>query len=761
MLTRRHLLKTIVIAAGSVSAVGVLSGCTEQDDQSLPPPRSRDVVFPQSVASGDPRASSVVLWTRVSDPEQGNTPLNMRLDVATDRDFKNLVVSRVVSADPDADHCVKVRITGLDADTFYYYRFVYDRTRSRVGRTRTAPDAASTSTVRFAVVGCQDYIGRYFNSYLHILEDEDLSAPQNPDDDLNFVVFLGDYIYETTGDSQFQDASGDRAVTFTDTAGTLQVGPVDGGYQAARSLDNYRELYKRVRQDPVMQRMHERFPFINIWDDHEFSDDCWGKTASYFDGAKGEEDLERRQNAEQAFFEFTPIDHKSVGGGIQGGEGGIPVSTADLFPNSKIYRDFRFGQNLQLFMTDFRTYRPDHPIAEDAWPGQVVMTQTDVASIIEDRGGDFTSVRDDYTPYVDITLDEHAARRQALRLRLISDYSDALTARGLDPAALTQQTQDWVDAALSGNVAATVANELLDASLQFSDSDIAAMPHGLAYTTLFKSAIFSEVGSRYFVVKPVYEVYTAWRVSNAGDIPRALGNQQHTWLVDGIEGSGATFKMVASSVPFAPMVLDLAQPPLPFISAFYSAVPENFRKRFSFDVDHWDGFPQQKKELLDIFGQNAVITLTGDVHAAFVTKHGEQGNGKQSVDFTAPAVSSGTWAQFVKTVAQDINPSLGALVDFGLLDPAFTQATAPSRSQETSQIVYSGTNMHGVVLFEVTATRVQAEYRMVAATEAATPPATETVKNYATSAYDAPEDYLAKRVVRRFRVNTDGGLTTL
>jgi hypothetical protein len=156
-----------------------------------------------------------------------------------------------------------------------------------------------------------------------------------------------------------------------------------------------------------------------------------------------------------------------------------------------------------------------------------------------------------------------------------------------------------------------------------------------------------------------------------------------------------------------------------------------------------------------------VLTLTGDVHAAFVTQHGVQGNGKQSIDFTAPAASSGTWAQFVKSVAAEINPSLGALVDLGLLDPGFEQATAPSRGQETSQIVYSGTNMHGVVLFEVTSSRVDVEYRMVAATEAATAPATEPVKNYATSAYDAPEAYLAKTVTRRFRVDPDGDLTIL
>jgi len=55
-------------------------------------------------------------------------------------------------------------------------------------------------------------------------------------------------------------------------------------YYAAASVSNYRDIYKTLRSDPVIQKVHERYPFILMWDDHEFSNDCWQSNATYENG---------------------------------------------------------------------------------------------------------------------------------------------------------------------------------------------------------------------------------------------------------------------------------------------------------------------------------------------------------------------------------------------------------------------------------------------------------------------------------------------
>ena len=111
------------------------------------------------------------------------------------------------------------------------------------------------------------------------------------------MVFLGDYVYETTGDPSSPSPSGKRALTFTDTAGAITLGSGDDTFLAAKSLANYRTLYKTYRSDPWLQRIHELYPMIAVWDDHEFSDDAHGTTATYFDGRSDESDEQRRKDA--------------------------------------------------------------------------------------------------------------------------------------------------------------------------------------------------------------------------------------------------------------------------------------------------------------------------------------------------------------------------------------------------------------------------------------------------------------------------------
>src|SRR5262249_49569994 len=159
---------------------------------------------------------------------------------------------------------------------------------SQTGRTKTAAAAGDDVPVRFAVASCQDFSGRYYNAwhYLTLL-----------DEDLDFVVFLGDYVYETTGDPTFQSMAAGRAVTFSAAASALTLGNPASPYLAARSVSNYRDLYKTFRSDTFLQKAHERYPFVFVWDDHEYSDDCWGATSTYDDGKTDEKNVERRRNA--------------------------------------------------------------------------------------------------------------------------------------------------------------------------------------------------------------------------------------------------------------------------------------------------------------------------------------------------------------------------------------------------------------------------------------------------------------------------------
>lgn len=371
--SRRKFIKTAVVSAGAVGATG-LAGCggdSRNVADGTVEITSVDTVgtrFPQSVASGDPRPSSIILWTRVS---AGIGEATVTVQVATDENFSNIVVSADLSATISNDHCIKVKITDLARYTRYYYRFVHEGVSSRTGRFRTAPATGSDVNVKFGFVSCQDYTNGYYNSLLKFLESEN--------DDIDFIVHLGDYIYETTGDS-FQGAV--RNVSFSDSTGAIDTGESE----AAATTSQYRDLYKTYRSDQAIQRVHERFPFICIWDDHEFSDDAWQNNGTYFNAMADEESTERKQNAEKAFFEFMPLDIDPTTGNLLS-DGQVTVDQDDLY-QSNIYRGFRYGRNLNLIMTDYRTFRNDHLIPEDAFPGTVVMTNLATAQTLYSIPGD-------------------------------------------------------------------------------------------------------------------------------------------------------------------------------------------------------------------------------------------------------------------------------------------------------------------------------------------------------------------------------------
>ena len=244
-ITRRSLLQAIVVVVPAVQACG-------SDDE--PPPLGPTIedgqrYFPQSVASGDPRPDSVILWTRVFDDAAPEADLELTLEVATKSDFSGMLLSETkLPASNGHDHALKVKLTGLTSKTTYYYRFLYERDgkkfASKTGRTRTAPASTDESPVKFAVTTCQDFIGRYYNAWQRLTQ---------LDPDLDFVVFLGDYVYETTGDPSFMSTAGARNVKFSDPTSAMTLGTPPDSYQAAQSVSNYRDLYKTVRSDPFLR----------------------------------------------------------------------------------------------------------------------------------------------------------------------------------------------------------------------------------------------------------------------------------------------------------------------------------------------------------------------------------------------------------------------------------------------------------------------------------------------------------------------------
>jgi alkaline phosphatase D len=351
--------------------------------------------YPQGVASGDPQATSVVLWTRVMRTSDATADVTVSVQVSADPGFTTMLVDQTVTATTASDHTVRVLVTGLGAATDYYYRFLAGQDM-KIGQTRTAPTSDADVQVNLVWVSCQDYGAGTYGAYRQMLVDDLQRADA---DKIHAVVHVGDMIYETRADG-FQGAIDDNfsPVNLTNSDGSMRQVPAfpsGGGMRAgvtfAKTIDDYRHLYKTFFSDPDIQAARARWPFIATWDDHEFTDDCWQSQANYTDAMSLDEgDQSRKVAANQAWFEYVPAQLTGAGGvtGVpsQAKDFAAPspavvdamfptTVTADNFvdePNNvaavgsiAIYRSLRFGQHVELVMTDQRSYRSDHAIPED------------------------------------------------------------------------------------------------------------------------------------------------------------------------------------------------------------------------------------------------------------------------------------------------------------------------------------------------------------------------------------------------------------
>ncbi len=266
--------------------------------------------FSLGLASGYPHPGGMVLWTRVTglaDP----VAVPVRWEVAADEAMRKVVASGTEQARPEWAHSVHAEPQGLEPDRWYWYRFTAGDAQSPVGRTRTAPAAgAQPSRLRFAFASCQHYEQGFFGAYRHMLADD-------PD----LLVFLGDYIYESSW--------GRNHVRKHDVSEPY-------------TLEDYRARYTQYKADPDLQAAHAAFPWIVTWDDHEVDNDYADDRAE--DGMDREPFLLRRAAAYRAYYENLPL----------------PARMKPIGADMRIYTTLDWGTLARFYTLDDRQYRSWH-----------------------------------------------------------------------------------------------------------------------------------------------------------------------------------------------------------------------------------------------------------------------------------------------------------------------------------------------------------------------------------------------------------------
>ena len=304
-----------------VAGAGALGAATIFAPQALGAKRSptlRGGRFRQGVLSGDPSPTAITLWTKV-DGVGGRG--SVELEVARDRGFRRVVARKLIPTSRSIDHAVKARVGGLRPYEQYYYRFSTRGENSPVGRFRTALPADSRQAVKFAFFSCQDYTFGLYNAHA-LLANEDI----------DFVVNLGDYIYAEAYHSKGS------------TSGGVRSDPIG----EATTLADYRAKYQLYRSDPNLRKMHAQFPMISIWDDHEVVDNYAGG-AGPTGGLTPEKkySLARKRAGYKAYFESMPT-----------------FATGNR-KGTRIYRAARFGRHVDMVLMDQRQYRANQPCNDE------------------------------------------------------------------------------------------------------------------------------------------------------------------------------------------------------------------------------------------------------------------------------------------------------------------------------------------------------------------------------------------------------------
>ena len=287
-------------------------------------PKFQTSPFTLGVCSGDPTPDGVVLWTRLAvDPLNGGgmprQPIEVQWQIGADDRLSKVVQSGKTIASPVWGHSVHVEVSGLQPHRWYWYQFRAGNELSPIGRTRTFPVARSgVDRMRFVIASCQHFEVGLYTAFQHMAEE-----------DLDFVMHLGDYIYESPGRNNFV---------------RMHVGG------ELMTLDDYRNRYAQYRSDPALRAAHAAFPFLVVWDDHEVDNNYAGLHQET--GAPVEQFALRRAAGYKAYYEHMPLRRSSIPAGAL----------------LQLYRPFTYGTLASILMLDTRQYRTDQPCGDNVQP---------------------------------------------------------------------------------------------------------------------------------------------------------------------------------------------------------------------------------------------------------------------------------------------------------------------------------------------------------------------------------------------------------
>jgi alkaline phosphatase D len=300
-ITRRTFLSGAAAASALIGAQPLMLAAQTSD---VSPPPGGSGPFRHGVASGDPLADRVILWTRVT---LTSPPTDIPVDyvVAADPALQNVVTTGSTVAKRSADYTVKVDVSGLAAATTYYYRFYTGGVASPLGRTRTLP-VGSVDRLRIAVLSCASLAHGYFNAYRRVSRRADL----------DLVVHLGDYIYEH-GNGEYGDLR-----TYKPPHETI-------------TLLDYRTRHNQYKADIDLRELHRQHPMIAVWDDHEITNNAWKDGAENHQPETEGTWFDRLSAALRAYYEWMPVRQVSLN-------------------RRQLYRSFKIGELAELFMLETR-----------------------------------------------------------------------------------------------------------------------------------------------------------------------------------------------------------------------------------------------------------------------------------------------------------------------------------------------------------------------------------------------------------------------
>ena len=365
MLSRRHFIQAAAAIGASLAWVGPAHASRTKWSE-------RRDLYPEGVASGDPDPHSVILWTRRA--YDGGERQLLTVEVAEDQAFKRVVAHAPAPVSIASDWTTRVLVGGLKPAHVYWYRFTdSEGNGSRIGRTITAPKPDDPRAVNFAFVSCQDINEGKLNAYRRMIYEDERAAPA---EQLGFVLHLGDFIYEVV---EYPDEVKTRYDRTIYEVARLPAEPDSlkvSNFHMPLTVEGYRAIYKGYLHDPDLQDARARWPFVCMWDNHEFS---WlGRQSMVQVGGQPPRPGQTvKVAANQAWFEYIPARVKPPSGSLEA-FGTVPVKNVaidkwdanglGLEPNNLAairslitYRTLRYGKHLDLIITDQHSFSGEDP----------------------------------------------------------------------------------------------------------------------------------------------------------------------------------------------------------------------------------------------------------------------------------------------------------------------------------------------------------------------------------------------------------------